>query len=228
MKQFAVIGLGRFGRSVANALVEREFEVMAIDRDEQCVKELEGKATVCLVLNAIDEKALKDAGVGDLDCVIVAIGDSVEDSIMVTMVLKGLGVKYIVAKAQDDMHGKILARIGADRVIYPERDMGIRLAESLASPKIFDYIELSTTHGIVETPLPKKFVGKTLAGAKLREKYHVSVIAIKRKAPYMTDEGTPELKEEVIIAPGADDELIEGDILVVLGSYSDVTKLTGK
>ncbi|RKX70335.1 TrkA family potassium uptake protein [candidate division WOR-3 bacterium] len=228
MKQFGVIGLGRFGRSVANALVERGFEVLAIDRDERCVKDLEGKATVSLVLNALDEKALRDAGVADLDCVIVAIGDSIEDSIMVTMVLKSLGVKYIVAKAQDDLHGKILARIGADRVIYPERDMGIRLAESLAAPKIFDVIELSTTHGIVETPLPKRFVGKTLGEAKLREKYHVSVIAIKRKAPYMTKEGTPELKEEVIIAPGADDELIEGDVLVILGAYTDIDKLTGK
>jgi len=228
MKQFGVIGLGRFGQSVASTLVEKGFEVLAIDRDERCVKELEGKVTVSLVLNALDEKALKDAGVADLDCVIVAIGDSIEDSIMVTMVLKDIGVKYIVAKAQDDMHGKILARIGADRVIYPERDVGIRLAESLATPKIFDYIELSTTHGIVETSLPKKFVGKTLGDVKLREKHRVSVIAIKRKVPYMTDEGNPELKEEVIIGPGADDELIEGDLLVVLGSYNDINKLSGK
>ncbi|HID32682.1 MAG TPA: TrkA family potassium uptake protein, partial [bacterium (Candidatus Stahlbacteria)] len=201
---------------------------LVIDQDERCVKEMEGKATVSLVLNALDEKGLKDAGVGDLDCVIVAIGDSIENSIMVTMVLKSLGVKYIVAKAQDDLHGKILARIGADRVVYPERDMGGRLAESLAAPKIFDVIELSTTHGIVETSLPKKLVGKTLGEARLRERFQVSVIAIKRKVPFMTEEGKPELKEDVIIAPGAEDELTEGDVLVLLGAYKDIEKLTGR
>jgi trk system potassium uptake protein TrkA len=133
------------------------------------------------------------------------------------MLLKEFGVKEVLAKATDNLHAKILRKMGCDKVVFPERDMGQRLAESLVSPKIFDYIELSSTHSLIEIDAPKSLEGRTLKGAELRSQYGVSVIAIKRKTPLIKPDGDTEFKEATIIGPSADEEIHRGDRLCLLG-----------
>lgn len=225
MKQFVVIGLGRFGKSIAQALSEKNFEVLAIDENEDRIKEMEGIVSQAVVMDATDDKALKELGVADFDTAIVSMGETVEDSIMITLSLKEMGLRQVIVKAKSELHSKILKRVGADRIIFPEREMAERLAESLASPKIFDFIELSKIHGILEIVVPKKFVNKTLGDLKLREKYKVSAIAIKRKVPITKPDGSTDFKEEVVIGPGGDSEVISGDILILLGKNTDLDKI---
>ncbi len=225
MKQFVVIGLGRFGSSIAKSLSEKKFDVLAIDEDENRVKQMEGTVSQAVVMDATDEKALKELGVADFDTAIVSMGETVEDSIMITLSLKEMGLRQVIVKAKSELHAKILKRVGADRIVFPEREMAERLADSLASPKIFDFIELSETHGIIEIVSPKKFIGKTLSGLKLREKYKASVIAIKRKVPFSQPDGSTDFKEEVIIGPGGENEVISGDVLILLGALVDLEKI---
>ncbi len=225
MKQFVVIGLGRFGTSIARTLIDKNFEVLAIDRSEEKVKEVEAFVSQAVVVDATDEKALKELGIKEFDTAIVSIGENIEDSIMVTLLLKEFGVKQVIVKADSDLHAKILQKVGADRIVFPEKEMGERLAENLASPKIFDHIELSTEYGILELITPRKFCDKTLTELKLREKFGVSVIAIRRKVPYTKPDGSPDFKEEIIIGPGGSDEILQGDILVLLGKYKDLNRI---
>ncbi len=225
MKQFVVIGLGRFGSSIAKALADKNFEVLAVDRSEERVKEIEGIVSQAVVVDATDERALKELGINEFDTAIVSIGENIEDSIMVTLILKEFGVKQVIVKAHNELHAKILSKVGADRIVFPEKEMGEKLAESLASPKIFDYIELSTEYGILEIIAPKRFCDKTLTELKLREKFGVSVMAIKRKMPYTKPDGSPDFKEEIVIGPGGSDEILQGDILVLLGKYKDLSKI---
>lgn len=225
MKQFVVIGLGRFGSSIARALSEKNFEVLAIDRSEDRVKEIEGVVSQAIVMDATDENTLKELGIKDFDTAIVSIGENIEDSIMVTLILKEFGVKQVIVKAQSELHAKILQKVGADRIVFPEKEMAEKTAETLVSPKIFDYIELSTEYGILELITPKKLYDKTLSELKLREKYGISVIAIKRKMPYTKPDGAPDFKEEIIVGPGGADEILQGDILVLLGRYKDLNRI---
>lgn len=224
-KSFVVIGLGRFGSNIARALAEKGFEVIVIDTDETEVQEFSEVVSHSFVLDATDEKALKDTGIADVDVAIVSLGQNIDTSILVTLVLKEIGVKEVIVKAVNERHGKILQRIGADKVIYPEREVAQRLAESFVSPKIFDYIELSPTHSIIEIAAPLKFFGKTIKEIGLRQKYGVTLIAIKRKIPMMSENGTPDFKEDIIIAPEIDEELAEGDIITLLGRYENLTKI---
>ncbi len=225
MRQFVVIGLGRFGSSIARALSEKKFEVLAIDENEDRVKEMEGVVSQAVVMDATDEKGLKELGVADFDTAIVSMGETVEDSIMITLTLKEMGIKQVIAKAKSVLHSKILKKVGADRIIFPEREMAEKIAESLASPKIFDFIELSKTHGIIEMVVPKKMVNKSLGELKLRDKYQVSVIAIKRKVPYTKPDGSTDFRDDVIIGPGGNDEIISGDLLILLGKNVDLEKI---
>lgn len=225
MRQFVVIGLGRFGISIARALSQKNFEVLAIDKDERRIKEMEGIVSQAIVMDATDEKGLRELGISDFDTAIVSIGENIEDNIMTTLILKELGLRQVIVKAHNELHSKILQRVGADRIIFPEREMGEKLAESLASPKIFDFIELSSEYGIIELIAPKKLCDKTLSQLKLREKYAISVIAIKRKVPYTKPDGTPDFKEEIIVGPGGTDEVTPGDILVLLGRYKDLERI---
>ena len=225
MKQFVVIGLGRFGSSVARALSEKKIEVLAIDKNEECVKEIEGVVSQAVVMDATDEKALRELGIADFDTAIVSMAETIDDSIMITLSLKELGVKQVVVKTNSELHSKILKKVGADRIVFPEREMADRLVESLASPKIFDFIELSKTHGIIEIVTPKKFTNKTLLDLKMRDKYNISVIAIRRKVPYSKPDGTTDFKEDIIIGPGGADEIISGDVLILLGNYNDIQKV---
>jgi len=211
-KSFAVIGLGRFGTSVAKTLSLMGHDVLAIDTDEERVQEVIDCVTHAVQVDALEEAALKSLGIRNFDVVIVAIGADIQASILTTVILKELGVKFVVAKAQNELHGKVLEKTGADRVVYPERDMGVRVAHHLVSTNVLDYIELSPNYSILEAVAPVDFIGRTLADIDLRAKYHVTLVAIKRG-------------QDIIVAPLAEDVIQEGDILVTIGANKDLQNL---
>ncbi|MHB8172406.1 MAG: potassium channel family protein [Thermincolia bacterium] len=211
-KSFAVIGLGRFGTSVAKTLFQMGHDVLAIDTDEERVQEVLDCVTHAVQVDALEEAALKSLGIRNFDVVIVSIGADIQASILVTVILKELGVKFVVAKATNELHGKVLERTGADRVVYPERDMGARVAHHLVSANVLDYIELSPDYSILEAVAPGEFVGNTLADIDLRAKFHVTLVAIKRG-------------QEIIVAPQANEVIQEKDIMVTIGANNNLQKL---
>jgi trk system potassium uptake protein TrkA len=212
VKQFAVIGLGRFGSSVARTLAKMGYEVLAIDGDEERVNDIAEDVTCAEQVNVLEEKALKSLGLRNFDTVIVAIGQEIKASILVTVMLKEMGVSRIVTKAMDELHGRVLEKVGADIVVFPERDMGVRLAHTLVSRNIIDQIHLSSDYSIVELIAPAKFAGETLERLALRQKYGATVMAIRRGG-------------DIIISPGARQVIAEGDVLVVIGRDEKLEKL---
>jgi len=225
MRQCVVVGLGIFGAAVAKTLVEKGCEVLAIDEDEEKVKEISEIVTQAVQADATDEKTLRSLGVDKMDMAVISTGENMEASILVTLLMKELGIKTIVAKAISPSHGTVLRKIGATRVVFPERDIGVRLAESLASPDILEHIALSPEYGILEVHAPKSFIGSTLRKINVRAKHGVIIIAIKRKLPYLTETGESDFKEEILITPEADEEVADGDILVVLGPNKKIDNL---
>ncbi|RMG60597.1 MAG: TrkA family potassium uptake protein [Deltaproteobacteria bacterium] len=226
MRQFAVIGLGRFGYSVAETLIRKGAEVLAIDRDEEKVQKISDIATFAVAMDATDEKGLKSIGIQNVDVAVVSIGEDIESSVLAVMILKELGVKEIVAKAITDLHARILVNLGVSKVIFPEREMGRRLANSLVMPTVHDFIQLSEEYSIAEIPAPKEFQGKSLKEIGIRARYNMNVLAIRRKVPTIEDEGETSYREETIISPSADDKIEAGDVLVVLGENRKFQKLS--
>ncbi len=224
-KQFVIVGLGTFGENVAKYLTEKGAQVIAIDKNEKKIQDIAPFVTQALTADATDEKFLKSLNLKDIDVGIVAIGESLEDSILVTLHMRELGVKKIVVKCINQLHARISAKLGADRIIYPELEMAKRVAENLISPNILEEIELSPEYNIVELVVPKRFIGKTIKEAKIRSEYNLTVIAIKKKIPYLTDSGESNFKEEINIAPLADEEINEGDTLIVIGKDSDIERI---
>lgn len=227
MRQFAVIGLGQFGSSVARSLAEKGCEVIAIDKDGDRVAEISETVSQALALDAVDEKSLTALGLKEVDVAVVSTGQDIESSISVVLILKEMGVREIVAKAVTAMHGTILKKVGADRVIFPERDMGERIAESLASPNVRDYSEISDTHGIMELVAPKRFWKKTMAELDLDDEFRVQAVAIKRKVPAIREDGETEIREEINIKPSPEDRINQGDVLIIIGSYDDIQRVRG-
>jgi trk system potassium uptake protein TrkA len=223
--QFCVIGLGIFGTSIALTLSQKGHEILVIDKDESKVASIEEQVSQALVMDATNEKALKGLGLKDFDWVIVAITQDIESSILITMLVKEAGAQRVIAKAGSDLHAKILKRVGADKVVFPERETGQKVAESLASPRIFDYIELSPEYSIVELVAPQAFEGKTIKETEARSKYGIYIIALKRKLPEVKEDGVMDIKEEIIIAPNPNEEILKGDLLVLLGKLSDIERV---
>lgn len=217
MKQFIVIGIGRFGEAVAETLNELGHEVLVIDTDEEAIQKISDKVTHAVTADATDENVLKSFGVRNFDVAVVAIGSDIQSSIMTTLMLKELGVRYVVAKAQSELHARVLMRIGADKIVFPERDMGERVAHNLISSNILDYIELSEEHSIIEYAVPESWIGKELRDINMRVRYGVTVVAIRN----MKD-------EKINISPKADNEIKEGDIMIVIGNNYDLKKLEKK
>lgn len=211
-KQFAVIGMGRFGLSVASALSGMGFDVLAVDSDEQRTQEVSNIVTHAVSADSTEEEALRALGIRNFDVVVVAIGEDIQASILTTLILKDIGAPLIVVKAQNDLHGKVLQKIGADKVIFPERDMGLRVAHHLTSPNVLDYIELSDEYSIVELKATKSMLGQNLKELNIRAKFGCNVMAIKQ--------GT-----KMNISPSASDRLVDGDVLVIVGEKKDLTKL---
>ena len=211
-KQFAVIGLGRFGSSVADTLYEMGYEVLAVDNDENVIQEFSDRVTHVIQADTTDEEALLALGVRNFDVVIVAIGENVQANTLTALQVKEMGVPYVVAKASNNLHGKLLQKIGVDRVVYPERDMGKRVAHNLVSNSVLDYIELSPDLSIVEIEVPQKLLGKTLLETELRSKYEINVVAIKRG-------------QELVVSPLPTEKFAANDIIVVVGSSKGIDKL---
>lgn len=212
-KQFVVIGLGRFGSSVARTLYGLGHEVLAVDVHEETVQGIVESVTHAVQADATDENSLKALGIRNFDVAIVTIGNNMQASILVTLMVKDLGLKYVVSKAQNELHAKVLYKIGADRVVFPEREMGVKVANNLVSSNILDYIELSEDYSIAETEALPEWIGKNLLELNMRAKFGVNVMAIKREA-------------DINIAPRADDIIEEGDTLIVVGRNDDLKKLS--
>lgn len=211
-KQFVVIGLGRFGSSVAKTLYSLGNDVLAIDKSEDRVQNVGNSVTHAVQADSTDENTLRSLGIRNFDVAVVSIGSDIQSSIMATLLLKDLGVKYIIAKAQNELHSNVLYKIGADKVILPERDLGIRVAHNISSSNVLDYIELSQDYSIVEiTPIPD-WENKTLIELNMRTKYGINVMAIKRD-------------KDINVSPKATDMILKNDILVVIGGTEELNKI---
>ncbi|MBN8207297.1 TrkA family potassium uptake protein [Bacillus sp. NTK071] len=211
-KQFAVIGLGRFGGSICKSLSQQGMEVLAIDMDEDKVNEFSSVATHAVIADSTDESVLKNLGIRNFDHVIVAIGDNIQSSILTTLILKELGVSKITVKAQNDYHEKVLNKIGADKIVHPERDMGVRIAHNIVSNSVLDYLELSDEHSIVELIANSRMDNKSIIELDIRAKYGANIVAIKNG-------------DEIIVSPQADQKIYKGDILIVIGSDQDINRM---
>ena len=215
-RQFAVIGLGRFGRSVCETLHQSGHEVLGVDQDEKLVAEALAAKVVsnAIALDSTDVNALKEAGIFEFETVIVAIGNYLKESIVTSLNLKEGGVKYVVAKVSSDTHENILKRLGVDLIVFPEQEACRDLAYRLTKPSIVDRFELDPEHSIVEMLVPENFDGKTLAELQLRKNYWVNVLAIGSE-------------EKFKINPSPEERLSKGMIMVLIGSTCDIHELAG-
>ena len=214
MKSYIVIGLGRFGSEVARQLYKHGCEVLVLDNNADTINQISSEVTHAVVGDARDKGVLRALGAGDFECAIVAIGGSLADSVLATMNLKELGVPHIVGKAHDETHRQVLMKLGADQVVIPEKENAARLARSLASPNVLEYIELSDEYGIIEVPAPKRWQEKTLKELNVRAKLGVNIIAVKRDS-------------QINVSPAADYKIVAGDVMVVLGD-TDALKTVQK
>ena len=209
---FAVIGLGRFGGSVCKTLADAGQEVLAIDKYESRVNDYKDIATQAVVADAQDEDVLRSLGIRNVDHVIVAIGEDIQASILVTLMVKEQGVKYVTAKAQNEYHAKVLEKLGVDRVVHPERDMGVRIGRSLTSKNMVDYLDLDANFKLAEILITNpEFVGKSLAEMDFRDRYGLNVIALAHS------------RQEMVL-PSAGDVLTENDSILVAGPTRAIDK----
>lgn len=212
MKSFVVIGCGRFGESVAKTLYKLGHEVLVIDKSPETVQAIADEVTHAVQADVMDENVLKELGLSNFDVAVVAIGSNLEASIFATLMAKEVGVPKVVTKAQSELHGKLLYKIGADKIIFPERDMGIRVGHNLVSNNILDFIELSPDYGILEITALGEWEDKSLSQLRLSTKYGLNVMVIKKGA-------------KVIVPPSASDIVEKDDVLVVIGSTKDINKI---
>lgn len=211
-KQYLVLGLGRFGTSLAKTLCELGQEVLAVDSDAELVNSVVPYVTQALQLDATDEEALASLGVSNFDAAIVSIGQNMRDSILVCVLLKELGASCLIAKANDDLHAKVLRKIGADRVVFPERDMGARLARSILTSNVLDLMNLSDDYQIIEIRVPSKWVGNSIIGLNVRRRYGLNILAIHRQ-------------ERFLVSPAPDMLFAADDTLLVMGKTEDIKRL---
>lgn len=212
MKSFVVIGLGRFGTAVAEELYALGHEVLAIDREEGCAQRVSEIVTHTIIADAKDESVLQSIGVRNFDGVIICMTD-IEDSVMIALMLKDMGAKYIIAKSKSKQHSRMLEMIGVDRIVFPEQDMGVRLAQTISSRRALDFIELSPEYAIVELPLPNVWQDKTLAEIGVRKQFGINVLAVRRG------------EKEIQVSPQAEFLLKHGDVLIVMGKNQNIRKL---
>jgi len=221
MRQFAVIGLGRFGMTVAETLAKKGAPVLAIDSDPDVIERVKDMVSDAIQMDSTDESALRQSGVLDVDVVVVSIGECVEASILTTALLKRMGAKMIVARANSDIHGQILKLVGADRVVYPEYDEGVRIANTIFLPSILERVEFPGGITLTEMRAPKKFVGKTLSELQLRTKYGINVVFFKR-------EGAKKGEPETRFVPKPDYRISKDDIMVIVGDTKAIESLHQK
>lgn len=211
-RQFVVFGLGRFGSSIAQHLCQLGHEVLAVDSSEAMVEANAPFVTQAVQADATDEDNLRSLDVGGFDTAVVAMGSSVRDSILITVLCKEIGVPQVIAKAVDDLHAKVLRKVGADRVVFPERDMGQRVARTLDTPNILDLMDLTGDYRIAEICVPESWRNRTLMEINVRRHHGLSVIGVRRG-------------NEFLASPGAEMRLMEGDVLLVLGREQDIERI---
>jgi len=226
MPQFAVIGLGAFGKKVAFTLSQKGANVIAIDKNRDSVEEIKEHVSAALVLDSTDEDAMKAAGIKDVDAAVVALGDNQEEAILITAILKKMGVSKIVARAINQLYAHVLTTVGADNVIVIEERMGEDLAKRLLSPEIYQHVVLTTGHSLVEVEARPEFIGKSLRQLDFRRTFGVNIIAIQKKLPSVNDEGKVTYTIEVNDIPGPEDRIEKGDILVVVGADENIEKMS--
>lgn len=212
MKSFIVMGCGRFGKSCAQTLMDLDNEVLVIDADYDKIKNISNDVTTAIQCDITDELAMKEIGLSNFDVAIISIGSSLTAAIMGTMLAKEAGVKYILAKAPSSREGNILKKVGADKIIYPERDMARRVAHNLTSKNILDFFQISPKYSMVEQKIHDDWVNLNLEELRIRKRYGVTVVAVERKG-------------DIIVSPSSDLKLMEGDILVIIGSNEQINKI---
>lgn len=210
-KEFVVIGLGRFGGSIVRELISQGAQVMAIDASSERVDEYASIATQAVVADSTDENVLKSLGIRNFEHVIIAIGENIQSSILTTLILKDMGVEKITVKAQNDYHEKVLRKIGADFIVHPERDMGIRIANNMLSNTVLDYLELSDEHSIMEIKANDKIAGYSIIDLDIRAQYGITIVGIKRG-------------NDIIVSPQADEKILLGDVMLVIGADVDINR----
>lgn len=211
-RSYIVVGLGRFGSGVARELCRLGGEVLAMDVNSELVGQVANDVTHAVVGDGQDKDVLKALGAGEFDCAIVAIGGDLSSSVLVTMNLKELGVPRIVCKAHNETHRRVLEKLGADQVVIPEQEQASRLARSLSSPNVLDYIELSDEYGIIEVPTPTEWMGQSLRSLNVRAKLGINILAVRRG-------------NDLHVSPAAEYVFAQGDIMVVLGDSKALKKV---
>lgn len=211
-KQFVIFGLGRFGKSVATTLSESGCEVLVVDEDEDTINEMADIVTYAVRADATDPEVLKTLGISNFDGAIIGMGENLEASVMITILVKEMGIPYVLTKAQTDLHAKILKKVGADMVVFPEKETGIRIANNLVMGNLFDSVELSSTYSMVELEALYEWVGKNLLELNLRARFKINVIGIKKK-------------NDLNINPDPEDTIQADDILILTGRNDILNKL---
>lgn len=213
-KEFVVFGIGKFGLSVAEALADNGCQVMAVDAEQSRVAEIAEHVTYAVCADVTDAEAMHSLGIRNFDGAIVAIGENLEASVLATIMSKELGIPYVLAKAQTELQAKVLKKVGADKIIFPEKETGIRIAHNLVGGNFFDSIELSNKYSMMNFDIPEEWIGKSLRELNLRVTKKINVIGIKRG-------------DNFEITPDADAPLLEDDVIVIIGSNQVLNKLTG-
>jgi trk system potassium uptake protein TrkA len=228
MRNIAVIGLGKFGSSVARELTEKGVEVLAIDRDRESIEAIKDSVAHAVSLNSTDENALRAVGIKNVDVAVVCIGEDIEANLLTTILLKKIGVHRIWTRALSPLQQEILKMLDVDNIINLEKDMGSFIANSLASAGITRYIPLAKDHSIVEIQVPAAFVGKTLRELDPRNKFGLNIVAIKKMVPAINEQGARMLEESIEDVPKPDDILEENDRLLVVGSNKNVERFANQ
>lgn len=213
-KQVAILGLGRFGFSLANTLLSMGYDILAMDKDEKKVQAIAPIITRAIQADGTDEAVLRQLGIDKFDVAIVAMGSDIQNSVLSTILLRKLGVRYVVARAENELHGSILDKIGADKVVYPEREMGARVAHGLTLTQVLDYMPLSPAYGIAKLAPPNSFIGRTISelGLGREGRWGIAVLMIQRE-------------REVIVTPDRMEVIRDNDILVVSGDDSNIERM---
>lgn len=228
MQRFAVIGLGRFGQQLARALASAGAEVIGVDRDGRLVEKVRDDVTLAVRLDSTDAEALKTQGVPEVDVAIVGIGEHFEAAALTVATLKELGVKHIIARAQSDIQGSILKKVGADAIAQPETESAMRWAHRLMMPNLRQYVELGEGHSMVYVVAPPQFHDKTLKELDMRNRHGVNLVAIERKVGAEAKSKEPAITKPTILVPAANTKILPGDVLVLVGSNESLSDLPGE
>jgi trk system potassium uptake protein TrkA len=225
MARYAVIGLGRFGMTVANILTESGMEVIAIDKDQDLVDDVSGRVSSAICMDSTDEPALRSLNLNEADAVIIGIGSNIQESILTGAILRKIGVGIIYAKVENQLHGRIMELIGVQNILLPEEIVGTQLAKTLISKNVREYISLSSGHVVMEMVAPRDFVGRDLQELSLPSNWGVNIVAIKYSSFSVTEDGRNVVEKLINDMPGANDRINEGDILIMMGPKGNVDKL---